>query len=74
MDEKVEALSYLVWTIPRAHTIGQNLRIPIPESNQKKDSVFHVRINYTTTEHSGGIQWFEPNQTVGKKKIFYLMF
>jgi len=68
--EKSPPNSYLHYTIPRNHTIGAQLRIPVPADKQNKGDVVRVRVNYSTSELSGGIQWFEPNQTAGKKHPF----
>lgn len=56
------------FTIPIHHPIlGYCLQIPIPSEYQKKGAIFNFRVYSSTSEQSSGIQWFEPNQTLGKK-------
>jgi leukotriene-A4 hydrolase len=58
----------LLWTMPRHHKdLGVCLQIPIPKNKQHKDAVFKARVFYNTSCLSGGIQFFDPEQTRGKK-------
>lgn len=62
------ALPYL---IPKFHdSLGHCLEVSIPKSLQTQNSSFVARVYSSTTDLSGGIQWFEPCQTLGKKFPF----
>eukprot|EP01120_Amphizonella_sp_Union-15-10_P007859 TRINITY_DN270_c0_g1_i1.p1 TRINITY_DN270_c0_g1~~TRINITY_DN270_c0_g1_i1.p1 ORF type:complete len:617 (-),score=117.27 TRINITY_DN270_c0_g1_i1:104-1954(-) len=64
----LETGSPLLWTIPKNHeSLGFCVRIPLPTKNRNKGSTIKIQIHYSTTPDSGGIQWFEPQQTDGKK-------
>eukprot|EP01102_Stenamoeba_stenopodia_P011836 TRINITY_DN3662_c0_g1_i1.p1 TRINITY_DN3662_c0_g1~~TRINITY_DN3662_c0_g1_i1.p1 ORF type:complete len:624 (-),score=162.18 TRINITY_DN3662_c0_g1_i1:70-1941(-) len=55
------------WTLPDFHpALGQCLRVELPAPLKAGDKTT-VRIQYSTTIKSGGIQWFEPEQTAGGK-------
>jgi leukotriene-A4 hydrolase len=58
----------LLFTIPKNSNIGFCLQVPIPK--KKVGEIFNLRVGFNTTEFSGGIQWFEPEQTAGKKYPF----
>eukprot|EP00276_Gloeochaete_wittrockiana_P003846 CAMPEP_0184645550 /NCGR_PEP_ID=MMETSP0308-20130426/2074_1 /TAXON_ID=38269 /ORGANISM="Gloeochaete witrockiana, Strain SAG 46.84" /LENGTH=610 /DNA_ID=CAMNT_0027074703 /DNA_START=61 /DNA_END=1893 /DNA_ORIENTATION=- len=55
----------LEWTVPKTHFIGFCLRVAL-KSIEKSQSV-KIRVRYSTTALSGGIQWFSPEQTAGGK-------
>jgi leukotriene-A4 hydrolase len=50
------------------HSLGVCLKAPIESA--KKDTVKRLRIHYSTTPASAGIQWFDPTQTAGKVHPF----
>lgn len=60
----------LLFTIPKNTNIGFCLNVPLPKGDFSKGTRFTLRIHYSTTPSSGGIQWFEPEQTRGKKYGF----
>ena len=61
----------LSFTVPTEHPVlGHCLQITIPKDKQVLDSQFVFRVYSSSTEASGGIQWFEPCQTLGKKYPF----
>jgi len=37
---------------------------------RNKGNTVKIQISYSTTPESGGIQWFEPQQTDGKKRPY----
>lgn len=60
--------STLLFTLPKHHKdLGICLSVPVPEAKRKAGTKVTFRIFYSTSPLSGGIQWFEPNQTSGKK-------
>jgi len=60
----------LFWTQPRHHeSLGVELSIPLAAPVAKGTKI-ELRITYSTTINSAGIQWFEPEQTAGKKHPF----
>lgn len=74
--EKVTLLSpnketILPYTIPHYHkNLGHCLQVSIPTDLQHKSSKFVFRVYSSSTDLSGGIQWFEPEQTLGKQYPF----
>lgn len=60
----------LQWQIPRTYYIGFCLAITLPHDKNTQGSTVKIRVYYNTTTESGGIQWFEPQQTMGKKYPF----
>ena len=59
------------YTVPLEHpTLGHCLQVAIPKEYQAVGSKFVVRVYSSTTDASGGIQLFEPCQTLGKKYPF----
>ena len=59
------------FTVPQEHpTLGHCLQVAIPKEYQAAGSKLVVRVYSSTTDASGGIQWFEPCQTLGKKYPF----
>lgn len=66
--EEVSSKAVLHHTLPEHHeSLGVCLKVPLPESARKAGATTVIRVFYNTTEHSGGIQWFEPSQTNGKR-------
>jgi leukotriene-A4 hydrolase len=70
--ERVTAGSELLpHTIPiNDPTFGSCLSIPLTAVLGKKGNKFPIRIDYSTTPYSGGLQWLEPKQTGTKKLPF----
>lgn len=58
-----QALGFEV-AAPIHEHLGQPLKIDVSSVQGEK---FVVRVHYSTTPESSGIQWFEPEQTQGKK-------
>jgi len=56
--------------MPKHHkSLGLCLRVPL-EKSYTSGSTIRLRIIYSTTSGSAGIQWFDPSQTAGKKHPF----
>ena len=59
------------FTVPKEHSVlGHCLQVAIPQGHQTAGAKIVVRVYSSTTDASGGIQWFEPCQTLGKKYPF----
>jgi leukotriene-A4 hydrolase len=66
-----EKESPLAFTIPQFHkNLGHCLQVSIPKELQSANSSFVFRVYSSSTDLSGGIQWFEACQTQGKKFPF----
>ena len=50
--------------VPVSKALGQRIEVGVPKGHR------HVRLNYRTSDHAGGLQWLEPAQTAGKKQPF----
>lgn len=59
----------LAFTIPKNDlTFGSCLSVPL--TGATKGSKHVIRVTYSSTEHSGGLQWLAPEQTGGKQHPF----
>jgi len=53
------------------HKLGTALHVPLPAAaTQRAGESVHVRIYYSTTPRSAGVQWLKADQTGGKRHPF----